>query len=167
MGWRRYAKYLDYVVRHKFYVGVACLEEGLVIRALTHDLTKLLPLELLAYARHFRNPDGTRKEDVPDDLFFNEAWLAHQNRNSHHWQHYLLTNDDGTLVALPMSPEARLEMVCDWKGAGKALGFPGTWESTRDWYETGKARRMLHLDTQQWVEDFLDRKVQEEHGQPA
>lgn len=51
----------------------------------------------------------------------------------------------------PMSDVYRREMLADWIGAGKARGFPKTWE----WYEKNKDKMKLHDETRTWVEKEL------------
>lgn len=52
----------------------------------------------------------------------------------------------------PMPDVYRREMLADWFGAGRALGFPKTWE----WYEKNKDNIKLHPDTRAWVEAQLE-----------
>jgi hypothetical protein len=35
-------KYLNYLLRHKWYVGIECFKKGLIWRGLVHDLSKFL-----------------------------------------------------------------------------------------------------------------------------
>jgi len=49
----------------------------------------------------------------------------------------------------PMSHDARLEMLCDWIGAGKAQGFGN---NTAKWYLENKDKMKLHPITREWVE---------------
>ena len=44
---------------------------------------------------------------------FDAAWLHHQHNNPHHWQHWLLREDDGGTKALEMDHLYVVEMVCD------------------------------------------------------
>jgi hypothetical protein len=56
---------------------------------------------------------------------FNAAWLAHQHRNPHHWQHWLLREDSGKTLLLIPPVDLVDEMVADWLGAGaKVLTLP-------------------------------------------
>lgn len=48
-----YWKYFKYVLRHKWYVFLACLKYGLIWRGIVHDLSKFKPDEFIAYARFF------------------------------------------------------------------------------------------------------------------
>jgi hypothetical protein len=163
----KHFQYLKYVLRHKWYVFQECLKYGLVWRGIKHDWTKFLPSEWFAYVEYFytdrRSTEWfsmTRKwglaelapwgESVQDH--FKIAWNHHQKRNDHHWQYWILTEDNGHTWSLPMPDDCRKEMLADWRGAGKALGKPNTLE----WYEANKDRIKLHNSTREWVEAELD-----------
>jgi hypothetical protein len=92
---KRHWEYLKYVVRHRWFVMLACFQHGLIWRGLVHDLSKFLPSEWFPYARFFYEPNGTKKTrrdksgyykptDTGDSAF-DFAWLLHQKRNRHHW----------------------------------------------------------------------------------
>jgi len=154
----KHLRYLHYVLRHKYYVLRECWKHGLIWRGLTHDLSKFLPSEWLPYANYFygkahtvRDETGYYKPTDTGDARFDFAWLLHQKRNDHHWQWWILPEDEGGIKVLPMSREARLEMLCDWIGAGLAQGTPGT----RAWYLKNKDKMLLHPETRAWVERQL------------
>lgn len=88
-----YWTYLKYVIRHKYYVFIACRALGVPLwQALIHDWSKLLPSEFIPYARYFYGFRGMK--DAKTKAAFDRAWLLHQNRNPHHWQYWLLQEDD-------------------------------------------------------------------------
>lgn len=148
----RHINYLKYLLRHKFYVFVACLRVGASPwSGLVHDWSKFLSSEWLPYARCFYAPDGSKQ--YREDLSFNMAWNSHQKRNKHHWQYWLLTMDRGTTEALPMPRRFVLEMVADWMGAGRAI--TGAWE-VGAWYEKNKGNMLLHVETRLLVESLLE-----------
>jgi hypothetical protein len=89
---------------------------------------------------------------------FDVAWLKHQNRQPHHWQYWLLTLDDGGTHRLQMPEVFVREMVADWMGAGRALGFP----DTKGWYERNRDNIQLHDRTRQQVENLLQMTSWEE-----
>ena len=91
------------------------------------------------------------KADVERE--FALAWNAHQKRNKHHWQYWMITWDRGETECLEMPVNYRLEMLADWMGAGKALGKP----DVRSWYETNKEKIKLHPETRGLVEWALIR----------
>jgi len=139
------AVFVRYLVIHKWHVFRACAKYGLWWRGLVHDLSKLTPRELLPYARHFSRSMPT---SAPAFAF---AWSLHQKRNDHHWQWWVCVTSRGNHVAMPMSPAARIEMICDWCGAGIAQGDP----DIRGWYERNKEGMLLHPETRVWVERNL------------
>lgn len=154
-----YLRYLRYVLRHKWFVFVECARVGLLWRGLCHDLSKFRPSEFLPYARFFYGPKAQPRRDSTGyykptdtgDAAFDFAWLLHQKRNDHHWQWWVLPLDDGGEKVLPMSDAARREMLCDWRGAGRALGTP----DTRRWYEANKTKMRLDSATRAWIEANL------------
>ena len=80
--------------------------------ALRHDLSKTTKEEYAAYDAYFYG--GNRSFEVVNE--FNKAWLTHIHRNKHHWQHWVLMNDEpgeGT-IALDMPDNYIIEMICDW-----------------------------------------------------
>lgn len=143
----KHFKYASYVIRHKWYVFIECCKCGMPIRGILHDLSKLLPSEWFPYANYFYG----NNRSVAVDKAFDFAWLLHQKRNRHHWQWWMLPEDDGGTKILPMSYEARLEMIADWRGAGKAMRKP----NTNAWYFKNCKRIQLHPDTRYWVESIL------------
>jgi len=153
-----YPKYLSYVVRHKWYVFVECCKLGIPWRGIVHDLSKFLPDEFFPYANFFagnkkpvRDKTGYYKPTDTGDPAFDLAWLRHQKRNDHHWQWWLLPEDEGGVKTLEMSEEARLEMLADWRGAGKAQGKP----DTTAWYEANRHKMQLGPETRAWIDRVL------------
>jgi hypothetical protein len=188
---KAHLNYLKYVMRHKWYVFLACLDMGVpLLIAIFHDWDKFLPDEWFPYVHTFYAPDGSKQ--YRESAAFARAWMLHQHRNKHHWQYWIwisipshnaaaplpktdylmwdrgelqrvVTRNSGPnewIELLPPSPSDHLggcdpmpdvyrrEMVADWIGAGKALGFPNTWE----WYEKNKSNIKLHRETREWVE---------------
>lgn len=144
----KYVQYMGYVLRHKFFVARTCFEQGLIWRGLAHDMSKLYPDEFFPYVESFYGED---KKNPQVRAKFNKAWGKHQERNSHHWQWWISRGQPR-----PMSPAARLEMVCDWCGASLAQG-KGGWSATKSWYAQNRDKMTLHPETRQWVEEFLGR----------
>ncbi len=159
-----YLRYLWYILRHKWFVFVECVKVGLPLRGIIHDLSKLRPDEFIPYARYFYGKWEPRsrtllhaslgvsvryKEDVERD--FDAAWNRHQKRNSHHWQYWILSNDDGTTKVLKMSHIARREMLADWRGTGRTLRKP----DTKAWYLVNRDKMQLYSDTRAWIECSL------------
>lgn len=147
---RRHGKYLQYVLRHKWYV----LVEGLKLRVpiwhlIAHDWSKFLLEEWMPYARAFYKSNGLGH--YQPDMAFLIAWNAHEKRHKHHWQYWVLIQDSGEQVPLPMPDRHRREMLADWRGAGKAQGKP----DTAGWYQVKKDKMLIHPETRAWIEQQL------------
>lgn len=164
----KYWKYLVYVARHKWYVGVECLRQGLWLRALTHDWSKLRWSEFKAYTEWFYGDYGldsfvgSMKGSLRKEAY-DIAWLKHQHRNSHHWQHWILRMDDEGTHTLQMSEKDAIEMVCDWIGMKKMFGDKKVARTSAEcknqatnWFIAHKNNIILHPSTRAQVRRLLD-----------
>jgi hypothetical protein len=149
-SWSAHLRYGSYVARHKWFVFRAGLKTGAPLwRLVIHDWSKLTPAEWGPYVRTFYAKHKARPGE------FDKAWLHHQHRNPHHWQHWLLREDDGDLKVLPMPEKFVREMVADWMGAGRAI--TGQWGAT-DWYLANFGRIVLDPETRKQVHELLGLK---------
>jgi len=168
----KYWKYLKYVLRHKWYVGIECVRRGLIWRGIMHDMSKFLPSEFIPYANFFygenndikrgRNATGYYKPTDTGDNDFDFAWLLHQKRNRHHWQWWILPEDEDGIKIIKMDDKYRTEMLCDWIGAGKAQGHfspkDDPLQETRNWWNANNHKMQLHEDTRLYFDLFLTPK---------
>lgn len=154
-------KYSFYLVRHIWNVRRMCWRNGLYWQGMIHDWSKWRPKEFIPYARYFyrkgeakskRDSTGYYKATQTGDADFDKSWLYHQKLNPHHWQYWVLPEDDGDIKVLPMPTKYVMEMLCDWWGASTTLGFKG---QCRDWYEANKDNMQLHPDTRWSVEMWV------------
>ena len=115
-----------------------------------HDASKSLPDEYVAYDRYFYG--GNRSHDVVAN--FRYAWLMHIHRNPHHWQFYVLMNDEPGegVIALDMRYDHILEMICDWWAFSWKEG--NLFEIFK-WYDEHKDYMRLSPKTRKTVEDIL------------
>ena len=161
---KKYFLYLRYLLRHIFYVQKACFREGLYWQGIMHDLSKFRPSEFIPYANFFhggkakpkRNSTGYYKPTDTGDVAFDYAWLLHQKRNKHHWQFWILPEDEGGLKILEMPIKYAKEMLCDWWGASMAQGYGG---QCRTWYVANKDKIQLHQNTRKWVEENVKNEL--------
>lgn len=90
---------------------------------------------------------------------FNLAWLRHQQRNDHHWQHWCLREDSGRLIVLLPPAYVADEMLADWMGAGtKILGWPTLAEcvaETIKWYVANARTIQLRTLARERIEETL------------
>jgi len=118
----------------------------LVSNARAHDESKFLVEEYDAYDAYFY---GERDEGA-----FDRAWLHHIHNNPHHWQYWLLFEDenDGKPKPLEMPKAHALEMIADW--------WSFSWRSGNlrevfRWYGENRDRIILHPGTRKYVESVL------------
>lgn len=76
-----------------------------------HDKSKSSIVEYGPYDNYFY-PKGKLDQKAIADYKF--AWLNHIHENPHHWQYWVLINDDDGVEALPMPRRYILELLCDW-----------------------------------------------------
>ena len=151
----KHLKYLKTVTRHRWFVFIECCKLGIPWRGLVHDLSKYIPCEWFPYVEQFgggimsgRNKDGSYDPTKRGDRF-TLAWLHHQKVNKHHWQYWVLPQDDGGFKVLDMPMKYRKEMLADWCGAGRAY----TEESNPlKWYSNNRDKMMLHPDALAWFD---------------
>lgn len=130
-----------------------------------HDMSKRSEDEYSAYDTHFY---GNRTEE--SEKAYQYAWLHHLHNNPHHWQHWVLINDDDdhNPIALDMPDKYIYEMLCDWWSFSWASHFEKVKELPVEeynktigldeiftWYDDHKDRMILSDNTRQKVERIL------------
>jgi hypothetical protein len=114
----------------------------------SHDDSKYTDDEYEAYCNYFYPSENNGKNS--DE--FNRAWLHHQHVNPHHWQHWVLINDDdGKPRALDMDIKYIFEMICDWA----SFQIMDSNKLVADWYKNNKSKIILSDKTRDIVEDLL------------
>lgn len=117
-----------------------------------HDASKSTREEYAAYDQYFYGDPKYRSSKVINN--FNYAWLHHIHNNPHHWQYWVLVNDDKELgsIALEMPVEYVIEMICDWW----SFSFrAGNLYEIFEWYDNHKDYMILHKNTKKFVETIL------------
>ena len=152
-------KYDEYLKRHREAVrqayrwieeNIPGLRDSKTARAVeTHDASKNEPDEYEAYDAYFY---GRKTRETVER--FNEAWLTHIHRNPHHWQHWVLINDDPEeeTVVLEMPYPDILEMICDWWAFSWVKGDR---KEIFQWYDARSQYIRLAPKTRIIVEDIL------------
>jgi len=143
-------RYLKYILRHKWYVMLECFRLGLYWRGIIHDLSKFLPSEWFPYVDYFYS-DKEKTIKIQHD--FDVAWLKHQKRNPHHWQYWILHEDNGTTKYLLIPVQYFAEMIADWRGMSRTFGKSR--EEAWNFYQKYREQIKLHPDTRRVVEAFL------------
>jgi hypothetical protein len=141
-----YWEYFKYVANHKWNVFLECWSLGIWTHAFTHDLSKFYPDEFIPYAHNFY---GTPVDQDQADEWkhnFDRSWLLHQNRNRHHWQHWV----DAKGTPFRMSDKYIKQMIADWKGMARKFG-----DTVQSYYTMNKDEMSLHFDTRKRLEELL------------
>lgn len=158
-----YFKYLKSLLRHKWFVFLECCKLGVPWLGVIHDWSKFRPSEFIPYARYFYGdypeaphiwrvlPGYSGPTTFSVENGFDVAWLHHQRRNKHHWQYWILIQDDDKDKTLAMPPKYCKEMLADWRGAGRAYGNP----DTRSWYCEHYSKIQLNPRTREWIDSRL------------
>lgn len=116
---------------------------------LMHDESKSEQDEYKAYDAYFYG----EKTPVIEKAF-RQAWLLHIHRNPHHWQHWVLINDDPGEgeVCLEMPHNYIFEMICDWWAFSWQKG---NLSEIFNWYDEHSSYIKLAPKTREIVEDIL------------
>lgn len=154
-------QYDNYLTEHKENVakGFRWLQENIpeVIEdgfewqiCFNHDASKTDPEEYDAYDAYFYG--NNRSYSVVQN--FKKAWLRHIHNNPHHWQHWILINDEPKegMVVIDMPYIYVVEMICDWWSFSWTKG---DLNEIFGWYEDRKDYMKLSANTQISVEYIL------------
>lgn len=154
-------QYDNYLTEHKENVakGFRWLQENIpeVIEdgfewqiCFNHDASKTDPEEYDAYDAYFYG--NNRSYSVVQN--FNKAWLRHIHNNPHHWQHWILINDEPKegMVVIDMPYIYVVEMICDWWSFSWKKG---DLNEIFGWYEDHKDYMKLSANTRRSVEYIL------------
>lgn len=119
---------------------------------MSHDQSKSDPEEYAAYDAYFYG--GNRSYACVQN--FNRAWLRHIHQNPHHWQHWVLINDDPgegeKYIEIPVNYV--IEMICDWWSFSWSKG---KLDEIFKWYDEHSKYIRLHDSTRKLVENILAR----------
>ncbi len=148
---KRHLAYLKDVLRHKWFVFLACRKVGASPWcAITHDLGKFRPCEWITNAYSLYEVNGEKKTISRDKI--DTAMTFHQSRNPHHWQYWLLKKETGNSHPVCMPESLVREMIADWMGTCRE--HTGKW-TTYSWWMRNKQAIQLHPETIQLVEDII------------
>lgn len=115
-----------------------------------HDMSKNTPDEYTPYDNYFYG------EQTPEIIeAFNRAWLIHIHRNPHHWQYWVLINDEpkeGTIL-IEMPYPYIIEMICDWWAFS---WIKGNLSEMFAWYKDHADYIKMHNNTRSIVEEILE-----------
>ena len=132
--------------------GLLCKDDNFfdIKMCLSHDASKTSLDEYRAYDAYFYG--GNKSFKVVED--FRRAWLLHIHRNPHHWQYWVLINDEPSEgeIVLDMPYTYIIEMICDWWAFSWSKG---ELLEIFKWYDSHKDHMKLSDKTRSTVEWIL------------
>lgn len=122
-----------------------------------HDESKYLTEEYDGYDAYFYGNASAEAKNK-----FDQAWLHHIHHNPHHWQYWILFEDDPEsgkpYRVLDMTDPYIIEMICDWW----SFSFrAGDLTEMLKWYDEHKKIMILSERTRKRVEYILGRIKEE------
>lgn len=145
------------ITRHRHVVFRHCVKAGIVWQGLTHDLSKYTPTEFIPGAKYYAGGRRSPNENERKLFGYSKAWLHHKGRNRHHfeyWTDYNPAKHQVEPVEMPMRYVA--ELICDRVAASKIYRKDEyTERHPLDYFLGGKANRMIHPATSDYIESML------------
>lgn len=120
------------------------------IQLQNHDSSKFGNYEYYPYLEYFY---GEKTAEVKSK--FNYAWLHHIHSNPHHWQHWVLLEDDNgnNYLALDIPYNYIIEMFCDhWSFSWKT----GNLYEIENWYKQNINKIRFSKKTKEMYEFILN-----------
>ena len=150
------------ITRHRHRVIAHCARAGVGFQGLFHDLSKYSPTEFLPGAKYYQ---GTRSpNEMERELYgYSLAWMHHKGRNRHHFEYWNDLNTE-TKMYEPVRMPMRFvkEMFCDRVAASKIYqGTNYTDAHPLTYFRRGNARKKMHADTADLLEDWLVRLAEQ------
>ncbi len=156
LDWKSCWEHFQTITKHRHMVIRHCFKAGIGFQGLFHDLSKYSPTEFFVGAEHYQG-DRSPNEGEREDYGYSKAWMHHKGRNRHHFE-YWTDYDPKTRLMSPVRMPKRYvaEMFCDRVAAGKIyMGERYTDRSPLEYFEKGRATRMIHPDTSKQIERLL------------
>ena len=121
-----------------------------------HDKSKYSKDEYDAYDEYFypSEDNSKSKEEIQRD--FDYAWLNHIHNNPHHWQYWVLREDDGDTKVLDMALQEVINMICDWMSFSIKRNSPFEWINFYN-ENIEKDKILLGENTKKLVEDVIEK----------
>jgi hypothetical protein len=155
-------KHFCTITKHRHKVIAHCFRAGIGFQGLFHDLSKYSPAEFIPGAKYYQ---GTRSPNERErELFgYSPAWLHHKGRNRHHFEYWNDLNPVSKMYEpVPMPLRFVKEMFCDRVAACKIYkGKDYTDGDALAYFLRGNARKKMHNDTADLLEDWLRRLAED------
>ena len=149
-------KHFKKICVHKYWVFYYCCKAGIPLQGLLHDLSKFSPTEFWEGVKYYQG-DRSPIDACKEDKGYSEAWLHHKGRNKHHYEYYQDNFDKGgTHLEMPM--KYKIEMLCDYLGAGRAYyGKYFTYDKEYKWWKNKISNPIAMNDNDK---DFINEQLE-------
>ncbi len=149
-------KHFNTITKHRNKVIANCFRAGIGFQGLFHDLSKYSYTEFSAGVRFYqgtRSPNEMERETLGHSL----AWMHHKGRNRHHFEYWTDYNPvSKKMEPVEMPIKYVKEMFCDRLAASKIYNGRNFNNSMPlEYFERGKARRIIHPATSDLLESLL------------
>ena len=150
-------KHYKTIRHHKMLVMKNCFRCGLYWQGLTHDLSKLAPVEFWAGAKYWQgtcSPNNAQRQAEG----YSAAWLHHKGRNKHHYEYWIdfTTDMSKGLAGHKMPLKYVIEMMMDRIAASKTYkGKDYTDASPWEYYSHAKKYMVIAPETARLLEELL------------
>lgn len=149
---KRFLGHLKTVIIHRFWVRHYCFKLGLIWQGLTHDLSKYSPIEFWESVKYYTGTHSPIDECKKHNRY-SAAWLHHKGRNKHHYEYWIDNFSKGG-EAIEMPLKYKMEMFCDFCGAGRAYyGKDFTWDKEIEWWNKVKDERPMHPSDKYFIDE--------------
>ena len=151
-------KHYKTIHHHKMLVMKHCFRCGLYWQGLTHDLSKLAPVEFWAGAKYWQgtcSPNNAQRQTEG----YSAAWLHHKGRNKHHFEYWIdFSRTSQGIAGAKMPVNYLVEMVMDRIAACKVYrGKDYTDASAWEYYQRERPylNSAMHTETRAELEKIL------------
>ena len=159
---KKAAGHLKTVLHHKKLVAEGCFHVGLYGQGIMHDLSKFYPEEMRNSIRYYQGGKQSPNNGERVMKGYSAAWMHHKGRNKHHfeyWTDYSIEaakRGDYPVKSVQMPRRYVAEMLMDRIAASKTYMKENyTDASPLEYYERGKAGKLMHPDTARELEAML------------
>lgn len=169
---KKAAGHLKTILLHKKLVAEGCFRVGLYRQGICHDLSKFQFTELWNGFKYYQGGKQSPNNGERVMKGYSEAWIHHKGRNLHHFEYWTDYNieaakrGDPPVQPVQMPRRYVAEMLMDRIAASKTyMKEKYTDASPLEYYEQGKAGRLMHPQTAKELEGML--KLLAEKGEKA
>ncbi|MBQ8525697.1 MAG: catalase [Clostridia bacterium] len=149
--------HLNTVLAHKRLVFYHARKIGIPFQGFMHDMSKFSPMEFPAGVKYYAGGKRSPNEIQREKFGYSQAWLHHKGVNKHHFEYWTDYNPkEKCVMPVKMPYKYVLEMLCDRLAASKVYqGKNYTDSHPLEYFQNGKAKRVIHPDTSDAIESLL------------